>query len=51
MQKSASFEIFEQQLRKNILILDGAMGTLKSKIIEVSVLLIGILMLKVIMIC
>ena len=28
MQKSASFEIFEQQLRKNILILDGAMGTM-----------------------
>ncbi|WP_076420480.1 methionine synthase [Colwellia sp. UCD-KL20] len=28
MQKSASFETFEQQLRKNILILDGAMGTM-----------------------
>ena len=28
MKKSASFEIFEQQLQKNILILDGAMGTM-----------------------
>ena len=50
MKKSLSFTLLEQQLAKNILLLDGAMGTmipkhisLKNKIFAVNALLIGTL--------